>query len=146
MSSVRDDYERGLRLYNAADIDGYANEFAEDAVLVRPDRTAEGRTAIREAWAREKASFPDRTLAVDVLLEDGDTIVTEWTWVATNTGPFSLPDGTELPPTGRRITIRGMELARMSDGKIREYRMYWDRLAIAQQLGRLPASRDVNRP
>ena len=138
LSSVRDNYERGLKLYNAGDVDGYANEFTEDAVLIRPDGTAEGRTAIRERWAREKVAFPDRTLTVDVLLEQGDTIVTEWTWVATNTGPLVLRDGTELPPTGKRVEIRGMELAQMRDGKIHVYHMYWDGMAIAQQLGLLP--------
>jgi ketosteroid isomerase-like protein len=57
LSSVRDDYERGLKLYNAGYVDGYANEYTEDAVLIRPDGTAVGHTAIRERWAREKVAF-----------------------------------------------------------------------------------------
>jgi ketosteroid isomerase-like protein len=31
-----------------------------------------------------------------------------------------------------------MELARIKDGAIVEYRMYWDGMAIARQLGLLP--------
>jgi predicted ester cyclase len=129
---------RGLKLYNAGDVDGYANEYTEDAVLTRPDGTVEGRTAIRDRWAREKVAFPDRTLTADVLLEQGDTIAAEWTWAATNTGPLTLRDGTQLPPTGKRIEITGMELAQLRDGKISAHRMYRDGMAIAQQLGLLP--------
>ena len=37
--------------------------------------------------------------------------------VATNTGPLVMPDGTELPPTGKRIELKGMELVQIRDGK-----------------------------
>ena len=73
-----------------------------------------------------------------LLLEQGDTIVAEWTWAATNTGPLALRDGTQQPPAGKRIQIKGMELAQLRDGKISAHRMYWDGLAIARQLGLLP--------
>ena len=74
MSKARNDYERSLKLYNAGDLDGYANEYTADAVLIEPDGTFEGRAAIRESWARQKTAFPDRTLTVDALIEQGDTI------------------------------------------------------------------------
>lgn len=137
MSTTRDDYERGLRLYNAGDMDGYANAYTEDAILAKPDGTAEGRTAIREYWSRQKAAYPDCTLRVDTFIEQGDTIVTEWTWIGTNTGPLVLRDGTELSPTGKRIELRGMELAHMRDGKICAYHVYWDGMSIVEQLGLL---------
>jgi len=73
-----------------------------------------------------------------LLLEQGDTIAAEWTWAATNTGPLTLRDGTQLPPTGKRIKITGIELAQLRDGKISAHRMYGDGMAIAQQLGLLP--------
>ena len=138
MSSIRDDYERGLNLYNAGDLDGYANEYTEDAVLKKPDGTARGRAAIREYWRRQKVAFPDCTLAVVAFVEQGDNIATEWTWVGTNTGPLVLRDGTELSPMGKRIELEGMELAKMRDGKICVYHMYWDGIALAGQLGLLP--------
>lgn len=64
--------------------------------------------------------------------------MTEWTWAGTNTGPLVLRDGTQVPPTGKRVELRGMELAQMREGKISAYRMYWDGLAILRQLGLLP--------
>jgi steroid delta-isomerase-like uncharacterized protein len=138
MSSIRDLYEEAIRLYNTGDVDGFANAHAEDAVLVTPVGTARGRAAIREHWSNQKTAFPDLTLTMDVVLEQGDTVATEWTWVGTNTGPLVLRDGTQMPPTGKRVEIRGMELAHVRDGKIAEYHMYWDGMAIARQLGLLP--------
>lgn len=141
MSAIRDLYEEAIRLYNAGDVEGFATLHAEDAVLVTPAVTARGRPAICEYWSKVRAAFPDLALTVDVAVEQGDTIATEWTESGTNTGPRILPDGTRMPPTGKRVEHRGMEVAHVRDGKIVEYHMYWDRMATAQQLGLLPEIR-----
>ena len=138
MGSIRDAYEHSIKLYNTGDLDGLANSYAEDATLITPDGTAQGRAAIREQWGREKAAFPDRTVTEGVIFEQGDTIATEFTWAGTNTGPLVLPDGTELPPTGKRVQTKGMELVRVRDGKIATHHEYWDNMALAGQLGLLP--------
>ena len=59
-------------------------------------------------------------------------------FVGTHTGPVVLPDGTELPPTGKRVEVQGMELVRVRDGKIVVDNLYYDNLAVAAQLGLLP--------
>ena len=138
--SSRDAYERLVKLYNAGDLEGLVNSYAEDAVLVTPDGTARGRAAIRERWSRDKASFPDRSLTIEVIVDQGDTVASEFTWVATNTGPLVEPDGTELPPTGRRIQAKGMELVQVRDGMVAAHRGYWDNMALAGQLGLLPGA------
>ena len=119
MSSTRDAYERVVQLYNAGDLEGLVNTYAEDAILVTPDGiTAQGRAAIREQVSRDKTAFPDETVGIDVMVEQGDTITIEYTWAGTNTGPFVTPDGTKVPPSGKRVEIKGMDLAQMRDGKI----------------------------
>lgn len=138
MSGVRDVYEEAIRLYNAGDVEGFTDAHAEEAVLVTPGGITRGRAAIRDYWSRQRAAFPDLTLRVSVVLEQGDTVATEWTWVGTNTGPLVLRDGTRATPTGRRVEISGMELARVRDGKITACRMYWDGMAVVRQLGLLP--------
>ena len=138
MSSITDAYERLVKLYNAGDLEGLVNSYTEDAVLVTPEGTAQGRAAIRERWASDKASFPDRTLTIELITERGDTVASEFTWIATNTGPLVQPDGTELPPTGRRIHAKGIELVQVRDGKIAMHRGYWDTMALAVQLGLVP--------
>jgi len=138
MSSIRDAYEQGIGFYNAGDVEGLVNLCTEDATRVTPFGTFEGRAAIHEAASREKAAFPDRTMTVDVIVEQGDTIATEYTSVVTNTGPLVMPDGTELPPTGKRIELKGMELVQIRNGKAAVQHQYWDNMAVAGQLGVLP--------
>jgi steroid delta-isomerase-like uncharacterized protein len=138
MSSLRDLAEQAAQLYNAGDVEGLANLYAEDAVLVSPGGTFKGRAAIGEYRSREKAAFPDRTMTLDVSVEQGDTIAEEWTWAGTHTGPLVMPDGTELPPTGKRIELKGMELVQLRDGKVAVHHGYWDNMALAGQLGLLP--------
>ena len=138
MSSIRDAYEQGIGFYNAGDVEGLVSLHTEDATLVTPFGTAQGRAAIREALSRDKAAFPDRTLTLGVIVEQGDTIAAEWTVVGTHTGPLVMPDGTELPPTGKRIELKGMELVQVRDGKAAVDHVYWDNMAFAGQLGLLP--------
>jgi len=138
MSGVRDLAEQGTQLYNAGDVEGLVNLYTEDATLVNPFGTFEGRAAIHEAWSREKAAFPDRTATLDVIVEQGDMLADEWTFAGTHTGPLVMPDGTELPPTGKRVELRGMELVQVRDGKVAVHHQYWDSMAVAGQLGVLP--------
>ena len=45
---------------------------------------------------------------------------------------------TELPPTGKRIELKGMELVQIRNGKAAVQHQYWDNMAVAGQLGVLP--------
>ena len=112
--------------------------YAEDAVQAMPDGAFEGRDTIHERLAREPSGFPDATYVVESFVEQGDTFADEWTFTGTHTGPFPLPDGSVLPPTGKRVEIRGMELVQVRDGKIVVDNLYYDTTAVLAQLGLLP--------
>jgi predicted ester cyclase len=72
------------------------------------------------------------------LCRAGDSFADEWTFAGTQTGPLPLPDGTQLPPTGKRLEIKGMELVQVRDGKIVIDNLYYDAMAILAQVGLLP--------
>ena len=120
MDRYRGILERYVELYNAGDLDGVMDLYAENAVQLMPDGTFEGRSAIRERLAKELAAFAD-----------------EWVFVGTHTGPLLLPDGTELAATGKRVEMPGMEFVKVRDGKIVVDNLYYDNLAIAAQFGLL---------
>jgi predicted ester cyclase len=134
-SKLLDDY---VERYNAGDLDGVMDLYAEDAVQLMPEGTFEGRSAIRERLARDLLACPDIDWTVLSFVEQGDTFADEWSFVATHTGPFQLADGTELPPTGRRVELRGMELVVLRDGKIVVDNLYYDNAAVMAQLGLVP--------
>lgn len=139
MSAYRELLDRYVVLYNAGDLDGVIDLYADDAVQGMPDGIFEGRSAIHDRLARELEAIPDVTHTVVSFIEQGDAFADEWTFVGTQTGPFLLPNGTVLPPTGKRVEVRGMEIVRVGpDGKIVLNTLYYDNLAVAEQLGLVP--------
>ncbi len=140
MESYRSLLERYVERYNAGDLDGVMDLYAEDSTQLMPDGTFEGRSAIRDRLATELAAFSDIAHRYVSYVEEGDAFADEWVFVGTHTGPLALPDGTELPATGKRVEVPGMELVRVRDGKIVVDNLYYDTLSVAAQLGLLPQS------
>ena len=138
MSANKKLLDRYVERYNAGDLDGVMDLYAEDAVQIMPDGTFEGWNSVRERLAQELDGFTDLNHTVRSFVEQGDSFADEWTFVGTHTGPFRLPDGTALPPTGKRVEIRGMELVRVRDGKVILNTLYYDTMAVAVQLGLVP--------
>jgi steroid delta-isomerase-like uncharacterized protein len=138
MTRNRELLERYVELYNAGDLDACMELYAEDAVQTMPEGTFEGRSAIRERLARDLDACPDATYIVKSFLEQGDTFADEWAFVGTHTGPFPLPDGSEVPPTGKQLEISGMEFVQVRDGKIVVDNLYYDSVAVLAQLGLVP--------
>jgi steroid delta-isomerase-like uncharacterized protein len=140
MSANRELLDRYVERYNANDLDGVMDLYAEDAVQIMPDGTYEGWSAVRDRLAQELDGFTELNHTVRSFVEQGDTFADEWTFVGTHTGPFQLPDGRELPATGKQVEIRGMELVQVRDGKIVLNTLYYDNMAVAVQLGLVPES------
>lgn len=138
MTANRSLLERYVELYNVGDIDACMDLYAEDCVQHMPDGTFEGRRAIGERLAADLRAFPNITYTVDRFLEEGDMFADEYTIVGTNTGPVTLPGGTQLPPTGKQAVIKGMEFVQVRDGRIVIDNLYYDTTAILVQLGLVP--------
>jgi steroid delta-isomerase-like uncharacterized protein len=130
--------ERYVALYNAGNLDACMELYAEDAVQRMHDGTFEGKSAIQQRLARDLAAFPDATYTVVSFMGGGDRFADEWTLTGTHTGPFLMPDGTEVPGTGRRISISGMEFVEVRDGKIVVDNLYYDSIMGPIQLGLIP--------
>jgi len=138
MSFNRDILDRYVERYNEDDLDGVMDLYADDAVQNMPDGSFRGRDAVRARLAQELAAFSDVHHTVRSFVEQGDAFCDEWTFEGTHTAPLLLPDGTELPATGKRIRIDGMELVLMRDGKVILNTLYYDNMAVAVQLGLVP--------
>ena len=139
MEAYRELLERYVELYNAGDLDACMELYAEDAMQWMHDGLFAGVDAIRERLARDLAAFPDAKYVVESFVENSDKFADEWTFTGTNTGPFRLPDGSEVPATGRPVEIKGMELVEVRDGKIVVDNLYYDFMAAVAQLGLVPA-------
>jgi len=124
--------------YNAGDLDACMELYAEDAVQRMHDGVFEGEDAIRARLAQDLDAFADARYVVDSFFAEGDRFADEWTFTGTNTGPLRLPDGTEIPATGKRVEIKGMEYVEVRDGKIVVDNLYYDFMAAVVQLGLVP--------
>jgi predicted ester cyclase len=70
-----------------------------------------------EWWNEVRSACPDFVFTVDLLIESGDLIVSNWTVRGTHTGtPFY---GVEA--SGEAVVINGTAILRMQDGKIVEH-------------------------
>jgi steroid delta-isomerase-like uncharacterized protein len=138
MSANHELLDRYVELYNDGELDACMELYADDAVQLMHDGTFEGLSEIHERLARDLIAFPDAKYTVASFVEQGDSFADEWTFTGTNTGPFRLPEGTEVPPTGRRMEIRGMELVQVRHGKIVVDNLYYDFMAALAQLGLVP--------
>jgi steroid delta-isomerase-like uncharacterized protein len=138
MEAHRELLERYVELYNRGDLDSCMELYAEDAVQRMHDGLFVGLDAIRDRLARDLTAFEDANYVVESFVEDGDTFADEWTFTGTNTGPFRLPDGIEVPATGKQVEIKGMELVEVRDGRIVVDNLYYDFMAAVLQLGLVP--------
>lgn len=75
-------------------------------------------------------AFPDIHFTIEDQLVQGDRVAFRWRATATHNGPLGA-----APPTGKRVTVDGLILDRMGDGKVRERWEQWDQSLMLQQLG-----------
>ncbi|GAA0398765.1 hypothetical protein GCM10009530_58070 [Microbispora corallina] len=135
MSTGWDVKHRLCQAINVHDLHGVLECYSPDAVLVCPAGVAEGREQI--AWIYEQLfkGFPDYRQTPWLEVDCDDPAVSEWTITGTHTGPFLLPDGRELEPTGRHVTLRASCLSYVEGGRIVTHREYFDQLELYSQLG-----------
>jgi ketosteroid isomerase-like protein len=121
------------------DLKVLAELYAEDAVAYTPDEgELRGRDRIVEYWRQMTEAVPDGRFETLHSYEVGDTAIDEGVYTGHNTGPLALPTGESLPATGKEVRIRGVDLATVKDGRITEYRLYFDEMEFLGQLGLLP--------
>jgi predicted ester cyclase len=78
-------------------------------------------------------AFPDGQVTVEDLLADGDKVVARISIRGTHQGAFR-----GIAPTGKQITLLGMHMFRIANGKLVEHWGLTDRLAVLQQVGVAP--------
>ena len=97
-----------------------------------------GKAACKQ-WANDvrlanRRGFPDFDIVVEDIVAEGDKVVKRFVFQGTHSGEFA-----GIPPTGKRVTMRGITLYRLAQGRVSE--MYWnyDVFGLLQQLGAIPA-------
>jgi predicted ester cyclase len=74
-------------------------------------------------------AFPDVEVTIDELVADGDRAAVATTFTGTHTGELA-----GMAPTGRRVSVTGIDLVRVVDGRIVEHRGLTDTVGLMRQL------------
>lgn len=128
-----------LKTMNSGDAAALTDLYAPDAVMIMPGETepVRGREALLKYFQNLYVAVPDLKFEATLILVSGDTIVMEFVFSGTFTGPLSTPEG-DLAPTGNRFKIRSVTLLKISmEGLISEDRTYYDTFDHMKQLGLL---------
>jgi steroid delta-isomerase-like uncharacterized protein len=111
--------------------------------LVSPDyigydpsqpQPSRGPAGVKEFTQQYLSAFPDGNVTVDEQIAEGDTVATRWTGRGTHRGGLL-----GIPPTGKEVTVSGITISRLKDGKVVEEWTIWDTLGMLQQLGAVEA-------
>jgi predicted ester cyclase len=110
-------------------VDSY---YAPDYVDHNPSpirRLAPGREGVRQALTLFRRAFPDTCHTVEDLVAEGDRVVARISARATHTGELF-----GRAPTGKVVTMTGIAIYRIVDGRITE-RWAEQSLGVLEQLG-----------
>jgi predicted ester cyclase len=83
-------------------------------------------------------AFPNFKHVLTRCIESGDTIACEGKFVGDHTGPMGMPDGQSIPPTNKHVEFEWGGLAVIKNGKVASCNVYFDNMALMQQLGVVP--------
>jgi steroid delta-isomerase-like uncharacterized protein len=79
------------------------------------------------------SAFPDLHWTIEDAVAEGNKVVLRLTARGTHRGAFQ-----GIPPTGKQVTVTGIIISRLADGKIAEEWANRDVLGLLQQLGVVP--------
>jgi steroid delta-isomerase-like uncharacterized protein len=114
---------------------GAAKELlAPDFALHVPLPAAPGIQGISDVVTACRTAFEHLNVTVEDMVAEGDRVAARFTACGVHKGSFM-----GLPPTGKPITMTGIEIFRIENGRIAELWGEANRLGLMMQLGILPA-------
>lgn len=122
------------RIVNEGKLDLIDQYFSPDYVFQTPTVSLKGPAEVRKYYGALLGAFSHGEFVVEDAFEVGGRIAKRWVFRGTHTGELN-----GIPATGKSITLAGVTLARMADGKIVEEHDFADELGLLQQLGVIPA-------
>ena len=93
-----------------------------------------GPDGVKAVFGAFREAFPDGRTTIEAMVAEGDTVVSRWTFHGTHENKFA-----GVAATGRQVSLSGINIDRIVDGKFVERWYEMDRMGLMQQLGVIPA-------
>ena len=113
---------------------------ADDVVLhaVRAFGEGAGRETVKEGFSAFLSSFAERHTEVEGLIVEGEQVVARHTHRLKHVNEVY-----GIAPTGKQLSVWGIDIFRFENGKIAEWWIIDDNLGMMEQLGAIPQPRTV---
>jgi steroid delta-isomerase-like uncharacterized protein len=108
----------------------FAPDFVDHGAL--PGQTPD-REGHKQTLAAFCSAFPDLSVTTDDIIAEGDKVVSRWTARGTHQGELM-----GIAPTGKEVTITGIDVLRIAEGKVVERWAEGNDLEVIQQIGAIP--------
>lgn len=139
MLETRAVVERGLKAFNAHDLEAAARDAAADIVTTAPGGIKlQGVQASKEYNQNWIKAFPDARVEAKNIIVQGKTAVVEGVFTGTHSGPLKTQVG-EVPPTGRKLTGEFVQIFEVDRGLVKRNALIFDQVDLMTQLGMAPA-------
>jgi steroid delta-isomerase-like uncharacterized protein len=126
--------------YNQGNMDLADELFAPDFVNHDPAVPHSGDLeTLKHQTVARNAGFPDGQTTIEDLIAEDDRVTKRWAYQGTHTAEWN-----GISPTGKRVTVTGITIYRIADGKIAECWWGYDVLGLLQQLGVAPLAEPTN--
>jgi steroid delta-isomerase-like uncharacterized protein len=105
------------QFWNAGNVDAVEALVADDYIDHQPvPGLPGGKEGLARLITRWHTGFPDMSETVEDLIAEDDKVVGRFTFRGTHTGEFM-----GIAPTGRRVSMTGIDIVRVRDGRIAEF-------------------------
>ena len=96
--------------------------------------SAVGPDAYKRQVLRFLEGYPDLHWTIEDTIAEEDKVVACWTISGTQRGEYL-----GIPPTNKKVSVDGITIHHIANGKIMDSYSNWDALGMMQQLGVVPA-------
>ena len=119
------------QVLNTRNLDAAGDYMAEDVVEQVPfPGQGRGLAGLKDVLRGLFAAFPDMHWTIEEQIAEVGKVLTRFIWTGTHKGEFF-----GVPATGREVSVWGMVIDRVENGRIRDTRILMDALGLMRQLG-----------
>jgi steroid delta-isomerase-like uncharacterized protein len=121
--------------WNDHDVDRIVSFYAPDyeGVDVNTTNRQTGLQAIHSYISLYFTAFPDLRFETEEILIQGNKVAIAWKAQGTHRGVLM-----NIPPTHRAVTVQGISVMTIIDGKIQQARNVWDMAGLLRDIHLLP--------
>lgn len=120
-------------VWNSKNLEVLDEMVAPNFVFHNSVQTLYGPEGFKQFANTYHTAFPEAHFTIEDVIAGGDTVALRWTARGTHSGELM-----GIPPTGKQVTVSGITITLISDGKTVESWGEFDALGMLQQIGVIP--------